>query len=241
MYLKKQLETYFHRIIRKTGYDVVKCKYSKHELGIEELLKVYQIGAVLDIGANIGQYGKYLRIDGYENQIISFEPIKHVFTKLEAAIRNDAKWKAYNFAIGDYDGISEINISGNLVSSSIMPIKEAHIEAASDSAYISKEEIEVKKLDTIFNDLDIKDKRIYMKIDTQGFEYKVLKGAFDSLKHIDTLQIEMAVQPLYEGEELYHKISDFLYGQDYRLIKIVRGLTKANGELLQFDGVFHRN
>lgn len=86
MYLKKRLETIFHHTIRKTGYDVVKCKYSKHELEIEQLLKLYQIDTVLDVGANEGQYGKYLRIGGYKNQIISFEPIKDVFSRLQKKI-----------------------------------------------------------------------------------------------------------------------------------------------------------
>lgn len=240
MHLKKQLESYFHRIVRKTGYDVVKTKYSRHELGVDELLKAYQIETVLDVGANVGQYGKYLRIDGYRNNIISFEPISGVFQKLESNISKDKRWKACNFALGDFDGKSAINISKNLVSSSLMDINSTHIEAASDSAYVTKEEISVKKLDSIFEDLSLKNQRLFMKIDTQGFEYKVLMGAVNSLKYIDTLQIEMAVQPLYDGEELYYKISEFLYGMDYKLIKIVRGLTRENGELLQFDGVFHR-
>jgi len=51
----------------------------------------------------------------------------------------------------------------------------------------------------------------------------------------------MSVQQLYNGEELYFQLSDFLYRQGFRLIKIVRGLTKSDGELLQFDGVFMRD
>ena len=55
---KKTIETIFHHTIRKTGYDVVKCKYSKHELEIEQLLKLYQIDTVLDVGANEGKMKK---------------------------------------------------------------------------------------------------------------------------------------------------------------------------------------
>ena len=51
MFIKKRLETIFHRVIRKTGYDLVKCKYSKQELEIEQLLKYLHIECVLDIGA----------------------------------------------------------------------------------------------------------------------------------------------------------------------------------------------
>jgi len=241
MYLKKRLETIFHRTIRKTGYDVVKCKYSRHELEIEQLLKYYGISTVLDVGANVGQYAKYLRIGGYRNKIISFEPLKEAFDKLEKLFENDRNWVGYNIAIGDFDGDSEINVSDNSVSSSLLDIKDSHLKVVPNSVYIKKQKIEVHKLDSLFSTYNISDHKTFMKIDTQGFEKNVLVGAKNTLQHIDTLQIEMSVQPLYEGEELYFQLSDFLYREGYRLIKIIRGYTKADGELLQFDGVFRRN
>lgn len=241
MYLKKRLETIFHNTIRKTGYDVVKNKYSKHELEIEHLIKAYQICTVLDVGANIGQYGKYLRIGGYQNNIISFEPIKEVFLKLEKLSSKDPQWDVYNIALGDFDGDSEINISENTVSSSVREMKSTQIEASPESAYVSKQKIVVRTLDSLIQELNIKRENIYMKIDTQGFEKNVLLGAANSLKFIDTLQLEMSTQPLYDGEDLYYQLSEFLYDSGYRLIKIIRGHTKPDGELLQFDGVFRRN
>jgi len=241
MYLKKRLETIFHNAIRKTGYDVVKSKYSKHELEIEQLLTYHGVDTVLDVGANKGQYGKYLRIGGYRNQIISFEPLNDAFVKLEELSRKDKFWQVHQMALGDFDGTSEINISGNSVSSSFRNINATHIESAPASKYIGKQEIEVHKLDTIYKDFRLENKKIFMKIDTQGFEKNVLSGANESLKNIDMLQLEMSVQPLYDGEDLYYQLSEFLYQKGYRLIKLVRGLTKDNGELLQFDGVFKRS
>lgn len=241
MYLKKRLETIFHNTIRKTGYDVVKVKYSRHEQEVEQLLKELNISAVLDVGANMGQYAKHLRIGGYRNRIISFEPLKAAFAKLEILAKKDSKWEAYNFAIGDQDGKIEINISENLVSSSILNMEKVHLDAAPKSVYIGKQEVEIRKLDSLFDNFKINGENIFMKIDTQGFEKNVLNGAARSLKHIDTLQLEMSVQTLYKGESLYYQLSDFLYNEGYRLIKIIRGHTKENGELLQFDGVFRRN
>ena len=101
--------------------------------------------------------------------------------------------------------------------------------------------IEIRTLDSFYNELKISDQNIYMKVDTQGFEKNVLEGAKQTLKYIKAVQLEMAVQPLYDGEDLYFQLSDFLYMEGFRLIKIVRGLTKSNGELLQFDGVFMRD
>ncbi len=241
MYLKKRLETVFHNVIRKTGYDVVKCKYSKHELEIEHWLKLMNISCVLDVGANEGQYAKNIRIGGYKNRIISFEPIKEPFAKLQKLSANDSLWEVHNMALGDSVGQTQINISGNSVSSSILGINTSHTDAAPESKYIGTEKIEIRTLDSLFNELDLKGQTIYMKVDTQGFEKKVLLGAKASLKSIKAIQLEMSVQPLYDGEDLYYQLSDFLYKENFRLIKIVRGLTKENGELLQFDGVFMRD
>jgi FkbM family methyltransferase len=241
MYIKKRLETIFHNVIRKTGYDVVKCKYSKHELEIEQLLNSLNTTCVLDIGANEGQYAKNIRIGGYKNRIISFEPVREPFAKLEKLSVNDVLWEIHNLALGDSDGQTEINISGNSVSSSILGIRSSHTDAAPDSKYVGTQKIEIRTLDSLFTKLKIADQNIYMKVDTQGFEKNVLNGAKQTLKYIKAIQLEMSVQPLYEGEDLYFQLSDFLYKEGFRLIKIVRGLTKSNGELLQFDGVFMRD
>jgi len=241
MYFKKRLETIFHRIIRKTGYDVVKCKYSKHELEIERLMDSLQITCVLDIGANEGQYAKNIRIGGYKNRIISFEPIKEPFNKLKQNSASDKKWDVYNIAIGNFNGKTEINIAGNSVSSSLLDINKTHTDAAPDSKYIGTQSIEIRSLDALFNDFEINGQEIYMKVDTQGFEKNVLLGSKTVLKSIKAIQLEMSVQTLYSGEDLYFQLSDYLYKEGFRLIKIVRGITKSNGELLQFDGVFLRN
>ncbi len=241
MFLKKRLETIFHRIIRKTGYDVVKCKFSKHELEIEQLLKYLNIKTVIDIGANEGQYSKNIRIGGYKQRIISFEPVSDSFAGLEKISAKDPLWDIYNFALGNFDGESEINISRNSVSSSILGINEALTNAAPQAQYIGKQSIKVCMLDSVFKELNVDPTNIYMKIDTQGFEKNVLLGARSSLKLIKAIQIEMSTQHLYRDEDLFYQVSEFLYNEGFRLAKIVRGLTNSVGELLEFDGVFIRD
>jgi FkbM family methyltransferase len=241
MFIKKRLETIFHNVIRKTGYDVIKCKYSKHELEIEQLLNYLNITCVLDIGANEGQYAKNIRIGGYKNRIISFEPIKEPFTKLQQISANDSRWDVYNIALGNFDGKTEINIAGNSQSSSILEMNDTHLNAAPKSKYIGSEVIEIRTMDSLFKELNLADQKLFMKIDTQGFEKSVLLGAKSILKSIKAIQLEMAVQTLYIGEDLYYQLSEYLYNEGFRLIKILRGLTKSDGELLQFDGVFMRD
>ena len=80
-----------------------------------------------------------------------------------------------------------------------------------------------------------------MKIDTQGYESKVLKGAENSLPRISTVQMEMSLVPLYDGERLFHEMCALMSDKGYTLVAIENGFSDpASGQLLQVDGIFHR-
>ena len=80
-----------------------------------------------------------------------------------------------------------------------------------------------------------------MKIDTQGFEEKVIKGAENSLRFIDIIQIEMSLTPLYRGEILLPEMYALLRKKGYEMVSIEQGFSDSrSGVLLQVDGIFSR-
>ena len=82
---------------------------------------------------------------------------------------------------------------------------------------------------------------IYLKIDTQGFESRVICGAERSLLAIDTVQMELSLVPLYAGEQLFPEMSLLMAEKGYRLVGVETGFSDPDsGELLQVDGIFHR-
>ena len=231
------------KIFWRAGYDVSRFTTESHPLAQrKQLLASYEIDTVLDIGANSGQFAQQLKNDlGYTKKIVSFEPLSSAFELLTANAKNDPDWDAFNFALGDIEEQREINIAGNSLSSSLLDMLPAHMESAPESRYTDKETIEIRRLDSIFSDLCNASDNIYMKIDTQGFESKVLKGAESSLLSIDTVQIEMSLVPLYGGELLFNELSSLMLDKGYSLVGIEPGFANKNsGELLQVDGVFHR-
>jgi FkbM family methyltransferase len=233
----------FRKILWRFGYDVSKFTLTSHSLARRQrLLQYYQIDTVLDIGANSGHFARQLRQDiGYTHHILSFEPLSQVFNSLKENAKDDSAWDVFNYAIGDVEEKREINIAGNSLSSSLLNILPAHLESAPDSRYVGKEVIEVRTLDAIFGDLCKSAKNIYMKIDTQGFESKVLKGAEKSLARINTLQVEMSLVPLYDGELLFDEMCMLMRQKGYTLVAIENGFSDpASGQLLQIDGIFHR-
>jgi FkbM family methyltransferase len=231
------------RLFQRLGYDISRFKPNSHPLARrKKLFEFYNIDAVIDIGANIGQFAQQLRRRvGYKNIIFSFEPLSKAFRLLKENSKKDPNWKVFNFALGDTEEKMEINIANNSYSSSLLDMLFSHINAAPGSKYIGKETIVVKKLDSFFNDLSKTSNNIYMKLDVQGFEHKVIKGAESCLQHIDTVQMEMSLIPLYEGELLFNEKINLMLKKGYKLVALENGFSDpVSGQVLQVDGIFHR-
>lgn len=233
----------FKKILWKMGYDISRISLPSAPLARRrKLLESYAIDVVLDVGANTEQFAKQMRNDlGFSGKIVSFEPLSSAFELLKQNADRDPKWEVINCALGEADATKEINIAGNSQSSSLLNMLPAHIKAAPESSFVAREVIEIKTLDSIINDLCLKENSIYLKIDTQGYESKVIKGAEESLARIGTIQLEMSLIPLYEGELLFEEMHHLLSEKGYCLVSIEAGFSDpVSGQLLQVDGIYHR-
>jgi FkbM family methyltransferase len=199
------------------------------------------IQVVLDVGANTGQYSQGLRKAGYKGRIISFEPASQAFQDLKKRALSDKNWQTFNHALGEANGFSSIHISRHSPSSSILPMTALHLDASPGSEYMSDEKVEVKTLDSIYDLLGIKGENVFLKVDTQGYEKKVLDGAAESLSRIRGIQLELSAHELYEGEEIYYSICRVVEERNFRLVRIIPGFAhKGTHEMLQFDALFFR-
>jgi FkbM family methyltransferase len=206
-----------------------------------KLLSHYQINKIFDIGANIGDYARFMREAGYKGKIVSFEPQSKEFQILKKAAQKDKNWQAVHMALGSSDEERFINIAGNSQSSSLMEMRPEHSISEPSSAYVGKEKIVVRKTDTIMDDFYEAGDHLLLKIDTQGFEKEVLAGAVQSLNRIAGIQLEMSLIMLYEGETLYADMISFLKEKGFHLYSIENGFSDPKtGRLLQIDGIFFK-
>ncbi len=238
------MKTLLKKIAKKMGFEVVRTDPStSHSERMKRLLAHHGIDLVLDVGASAGHYGKFLRDFGYTGKIISFEPLSTAYSELEVVSRNDTLWTvAARTAIGDVDGSIEINVSGNSYSSSILDMLDSHLKAAPESAYIGSEVVRISKLDTIAKGyLEGGNYSIFLKIDVQGFEAQVLRGASQVLKVIKGVQMELSLIPLYKEQILFREMLDKMERLGYELHAILPGFTDPEtGRLLQMDGIFFK-
>ena len=233
------------KFIKTLGYDLVPYNHYSHPaLRQKALMRSVNTDAVLDVGANIGNYGLKLMHDvGFEGEIFSFEPMAREFLVLEKRAMRYDKWKASNFALGDTETQTEINVSGNSVSSSLLGILDKHVESAPTSDYVGVEKVRVSTVDHIFELEQLNDrfKNVFLKLDVQGFEKNVLEGAKNSLDSIRTMQVEMSMVPLYQDGVLFEELFDWFRDLGYTIVSIEPGYSdKKTGQLLQIDAIFHK-
>jgi FkbM family methyltransferase len=198
------------------------------------------VDLVIDVGAASGGYGAQLREFGYTGRIVSFEPMAAAYARLEEAAAGDARWETRQSALGSKAGEATINVASNSDSSSLLPMLDAHREAAPSVDYVAQETIAVALLDDVATDVLRDAKRPFLKIDTQGFEREVLAGAPGTVEKCVGVQLELSFVPLYEGGMLVDEAVGWAYAHGFRLVGIEQGYAAPTGEILQVDGVFVR-
>jgi hypothetical protein len=117
---------------------------------------------------------------------------------------------------------------------------DTHLSAAPESRYLHKESVPVRRLDDILPPPD-STRRIFLKLDVQGYEPQVLAGATRLLTHTLAVQLEMSLIPLYRGEVLMPEISARMKDTGFELWDLEPSFRDpTTGRLLQVDGIFTR-
>ena len=237
------MKSFFKQLLRKFDLEFRNFSVEKSESArFLTMLSYHKVNTIFDIGANEGQFGINLRDFGYRGKIVSFEPLTEAREKLLKTSKNDRHWEvAPQAAIGEENGEIEIHISGNSESSSLLDMLETHISAAPNSKYIGNETVPLRKLDTLAPDFIENDSVVFLKIDTQGYEEQVMKGAHELMKNIVGLQLEISLVPLYEGHGLLDEMLENLKEKGFDLWGVSTVFSDPDtAQLLQIDATFFR-
>jgi FkbM family methyltransferase len=231
------------RILKASGYEMHKyIPGSSSTAQLASSLRNFNIDLILDVGANVGQFGEELRHAGYRGGIVSYEPLPDAYGILATKLKSDALWRVYErTAIGSHNGEIVINVAGNSASSSVLPMLEKHLEAAPHSAYIDKVDVPIKRLDDTLGEDFHRSLAPFLKIDTQGYEWDVLDGAAHALEKCQGVLVELSFVPLYEGQHLWLEVLDRLQKSGFSLWALQPGFTdNQTGQMLQADGIFFK-
>jgi FkbM family methyltransferase len=239
----ESLRNSFHRVLRSSGFDIVRYRPTNDpDQRLIHLFQRYRVKALLDVGANVGQFAKRMIAAGYRDKIVSFEPVSTSHSMLLKNAEAYEQWQvARRCALGGERRKVTVNIAGNSESSSLLPMLERHVTALPVSKYLGAEETELLPLDDVVPEYLTPDEAtsLALKMDVQGFEGEVLDGAPRTLKHTKVIYTEMSLCPLYDREvpflDLYSRITKL----GFRCVGISPGfLDPATWEVLQVDATF---
>ncbi len=205
-----------------------------------DVLRRARVDVVVDGGANVGDYAAALRKAGFEGRIVSFEPLPDVFRRLEERAAGDPAWRCLPYALGDSDGAMQMQVAANAVSSSLLSMSDAHVDAAPGSGTVGTVDVTVRRLDTLASDIAGEHDRLALKLDLQGYEGPALEGAEGILGRVAVVEAELSTKPLYDGQMLAHQVMTLLYDRGFGLVNFDKGLHDADHRVLQFDGLFVR-
>lgn len=194
-----------NRWATKAGYGLapLPAKSERLEIHLGRLFAQLGVNCVLDVGANQGQYGRFLRRWGYKGHIISFEPVTADFELLEAAASSEPKWDTYQLALGEVETTAEINVMSDSLFNSFLDPNDFII--GQGLRVNSTESVQVRPLDRVVRPLlaELEKPVLYLKLDTQGYDLKVLAGAAGIMEQVVALQTELSVKPVYEQMPYY--------------------------------------
>lgn len=205
--------------LRKFGFDLTRTRNDHGDLvkHLANVLRSREIGCVLDVGANSGLYGLFLRALGYQGHIVSFEPVRSVFLKLEEASRGDKKWHCHAYALGNRNEQKVINVYSNTVFSSFLLANDYAKNIWNSLEDMATETDDVRRLADIWSEgIGMLSCRNYMlKLDTQGFDRQAFEGAYERLGEIAVLQSELSLVPVYEGMTEVYEVLKYYNSCDY--------------------------
>ena len=224
------MKKFIQKLVNLFGYKFIK---STDVIDLDSLVKsliVKSEPVIFDVGANNGQSIKrYKKL--FQNPIIhSFEPHADEVNILKEKYINDKNLYLNNVAVGDKKGNLEFNINAisghssfrNLIPNTTWIKKRSNHAKIDDKNYTTKKvNAEIITLDDYVNEKDLTNIDI-LKIDTQGFEDKVLLGAQNLLKNnrIKLIQLELIFSEIYENPLNIYDVEKTLIPNNYKLFGI---------------------
>lgn len=203
---------------------------------LKSIIDSQRIDLVIDVGANRGQFAKKLR-KFYAGEILSFEPVPDVFKLLAESAAGDPKWKVFQLALGSQPGEQQLNVTPVRVFSSLLPPNQYAAERFGNSAQtVHQEKVTVDRLDLVLERTypDIDRRNILLKLDTQGYDAEVFRGAGRFCHSIRGLQSELSLMPLYDGMPHW---TDSIEEYEAVGLQVVSLLPVAHdaGKVIEFD------
>lgn len=198
------------------------------------------IATVLDIGANVGQFCQMAHELWPQARIYSFEPLQDCFEELKARMAGASNVTALNIGLGEERGEKSFERNAFRASSSFLKMTLLHKSSYPKTGRSQTTTVKIERLDDKAKELELVEP-LFIKIDVQGYEDRVLLGGEQTVRRAKVLLLETSFQQLYEGQLLFDDVQRLLLKWGFRYAgAIAQDLSPIDGRILQADSLFVR-
>jgi FkbM family methyltransferase len=195
-------------------------------------------GTVIDVGAHHGQFALFAARSYPGARIYCIEPHSPAVERLRRLRDVLPQVEILPFAAGEQDSSGYLHVSRKSDSSSLLPILTSYTSAFPGTEESSRVPVETRTLDHLCDGKTLAGP-LLLKIDVQGAELSVLRGAVQTLRRVDAILVECSFVELYEGQGLAGDVVAHL--NDRFMLSGVFGVVRdRRGEALQADLLFRR-
>lgn len=190
---------------------------------------------VLDIGGGNSSTAKIFSQHLPNLPIYIFEPIKSSFAIIEASKDRTAHWIPINKAAGSTIGQTEINIANRITASSILTLNDQNPDGYQDVLGFKRKEI--IEITTVDHEVDNDSTVAVLKMDVQGYELEVLKGAEITLPRTKIVVLEVNNYQGFINAPTYFELDQYLREHGFELYDMYPA-HRENGKLLDWDAIY---
>lgn len=197
----------------------------------------HELQTVLDVGANRGQFALVALRRWPAAGLVCFEPIPEVAQKLRRVLGGAPGRRVVEVALSDGSGQADFHISRADDSSSLLPITDRQVERFPGTEEAATMRVRTARLDEELSP-DALVRPVLLKLDVQGAELGVLRGASGLLHLVDVIVVECSFTEFYAGQALADAVVRFLHEHAFRLDGVLNPEISDGGTVLQADLLF---
>jgi FkbM family methyltransferase len=207
----------------------------EHRAALEHL----DIATVVDVGANIGQFSLLSTVLFPNARIYAFEPLPVAADRFARLFAGDDRVRLHRAALGPERGTATLHVSARDDSSSLLPISDVQRSVFPGTQEVATRTVPVGPLSDFLAPTELTAPAL-LKIDVQGFELEVLRGAETLLGAFEWLYVEASWLALYEGQALAGEVIAYATGRGFERVGTYNQTTGRDGQPIQADFLFRR-
>jgi FkbM family methyltransferase len=242
--MTRPISAAFEKLLALRLVDKRRLNMLPEQIHLRRLLAHLDVDCVFDVGANTGQYGSMLRRKtGFKGRIISFEPIPEAAEDVRRKAARDPRWSVEEIALAEESGLRDFNVMASSEFSSLSaPRNDDVARFSSLNRPVKTIPVRTETLADAFGRLQPRFgfRRPFLKLDTQGFDLAVLRGAEGVLSRFVGFQSELSIRRIYEDAVDFREALTFYQSLGFDLSALVPNNGGHFPALIEIDCIMVR-